>query len=292
MIAQVDMTLEAKNLMRFNQNFKDDPNVIFPRVADHMATKEVLVETFEHGEPLSSFLRHYTEQQGRKELAHTGLRTYLTMLLLHNFIHADLHPGNLLVRHDPETGKNRVVLLDVGLVCELSEYDWLHFKSLFRSIVMGDGRAAAKIMLEHTRQKQISEAEKEAFTEEMNELYTQLRHYKMAELDIGLFLTRVLDVVRTYRVRHDPNFTTLIVGTVILEGIGRQLDPSINILDQSVPYLVWSEKASIQDRMIYLRAMVKDEFESDDSKEVPFFTKLKHILKPLTDSWEVLQSKL
>lgn len=285
MIAQVDMTFEARNLMRFAQNFKGDPNIVFPKVIDRMSTKAVLVETFEYGQPLATYLKSSTDEQERKSLAKIGLRTYLTMLLVHNFIHADMHPGNLLVRKDPKTSQMQLVLLDVGLICELSDLDWLHFKMLFKCIVQGDGRGGAELMVEHARQTKIKPNERVLFTEEMHSLFTQLRENKLSDIDIGLFLSQMLDVVRRYKVRIDTNFTTLVVGTVLLEGIGRQLDSSINILDQSIPFLVWSEKATIQDRMIFMREKIRDEFERDDTKDVPLSTKFYNLFwKPLFES--------
>ncbi|MBN8770702.1 MAG: hypothetical protein J0I46_03990, partial [Thiobacillus sp.] len=57
MTGQVDMTFEARNLMRFAQNFAGDPHIVFPRVIDRMSTKQVLVETWEYGQPLSGYLK-------------------------------------------------------------------------------------------------------------------------------------------------------------------------------------------------------------------------------------------
>lgn len=287
MLAQLDMTFEARNLMRFGMNFKGDPNIVFPKVIDRMSTKAVLVETFEYGQPLATYLKSNGNVEERRSLARIGLRTYLTMLLVHNFIHADMHPGNLLVRKDPKTQNMQLVLLDVGLICELSDIDWLHFKMLFKCIVQGDGRGGAELMVEHARQTKIKPSERALFTEEMHELFTELRVNKLSDIDIGLFLSQMLDVVRRYKVRIDTNFTTLVVGTVLLEGIGRQLDSSINILDQAIPFLIWSEKATIQDRMIFFREKLRDEFERDDTKDVPLTTKMYNLFwKPLQDSIE------
>jgi hypothetical protein len=76
---------------------------------------------------------------------------------------------------------------------------------------------------------------------------------------------------------------------VLLEGIGRQLDSDINILDQSVPFLIWSDKATLQDRLIFIREKVRDEFERDDAQAVPLPVKLYNLLaRPLIDSMENL----
>lgn len=290
MLAQLDMTFEARNLMRFSQNFSGDPHIVFPTVIDRMSTKGVLVETFEQGQPLSSYLKGAHDIAERKRLAHIGLRAYLTMLLVHNFIHADMHPGNLMVRKHPKTGEMQLVLLDVGLICELTDVDWLNFKRLFKCIVQGNGRDGANLMVEHARQTKITPENRIHFTEAMHELFTHLRVKKLSEIDIGIFMTQMLDLVRIYKVRIDTNFTTLCVGTVLLEGIGRQLHADINILDESIPFLIWSEKATLQDRMIFIREKMKDEFERDDSKDVPLHIKFYNLFgKPLLASLEAIR---
>jgi len=287
----LDMTFEARNLMRFTQNFAGDHHIVFPSVIDNMSTKGVLVETFEYGQPLSTYLKssdHDIEE--RQRLAHIGLRAYLTMLLVHNFIHADMHPGNLMVRKHPKTGEMQLVMLDVGLICELTDVDWLNFKRLFKCIVQGNGRDGADLMVEHARQTKITPENRVLFTEEMHQLFTQLRVNKLSDIDIGIFLTQMLDLVRRYKVRIDTNFTTLVVGTVLLEGIGRQLHSGINILDESIPFLIWSEKATLQDRIVFIREKMKDEFERDDTKDIPVTTKIYNLFgKPLLASLESIR---
>lgn len=275
------MRTEARNLMRFGQNFEGDPNVTFPKVIDNMTTDNVLVETFERGMSLNEFLKTNTDLNQHRAIAKIGLNSYLKMILVHNFIHADLHPGNILIRKKPVSDDLQVVLLDTGFVAELSDQDWFHFKQLFKCIVQGDGKGGARLMVEHARQTKISKDDREKFVSEMDVLFNEIRNQKISHIDIGLFLTNMLNVVRKYRVKIESNFATLCVATVILEGIGRQLDPEINILDQSIPFLLYSDKATVEDRMIFLREKVKDEFEhQEQGKKVALWEKMYNVVKP------------
>lgn len=278
------MRNEARNLMRFGRNFCEDDKVVFPKIIENMTTDDVLIETFEHGQSLSSYIKSNKNIEEHKILARIGLRSFLKMILVHNFIHADLHPGNILVRKNPVTDELQLVLLDTGLISELSDTDWLHFKQLFKCIVQGDGKGGAKLMVEHARQTNISDEDKEKFVSEMDKLFHEMRTRKMSEIDIGLFLNNLLNTVRKYRVKIESNFATLCIATVILEGIGRQLDPDINILDQSIPLLIWSEKATVDDRIVFLRERLKDEFEMED-KNIPIWKKLSNILRPVVSSF-------
>ena len=99
---QLDLRIEAANLSMFRRNFRDRSTATFPYPYADYTTRQVLVEEFAHGIPLSAFL----EDGGgvyQQEIASAGLDAFLRMLLLDNFVHADLHPGNIMVRfYKPE----------------------------------------------------------------------------------------------------------------------------------------------------------------------------------------------
>ncbi|KAK5635405.1 hypothetical protein RRF57_011117 [Xylaria bambusicola] len=96
--ATVDLRIEAANLAKFRKNFKDRSTAWFPFPYLEFTTREVLIEEFAQGIPLADFL----ENGGgafQRDIAHEGLDAFLRMLLIDNFVHADLHPGNIMKPH-------------------------------------------------------------------------------------------------------------------------------------------------------------------------------------------------
>jgi len=94
---QLDLRIEAANLTIFRKHFKDRTTAWFPYPYTAFTTRQVLVEEFAQGIPLSDFM----ENGGgvfQQEIADEGLDAFLRMLLIDNFVHADLHPGNIMVR--------------------------------------------------------------------------------------------------------------------------------------------------------------------------------------------------
>lgn len=94
---QLDLRIEAANLTIFRNHFKNRSTAWFPYPYVDFTTRQVLVEEFAHGIPMAAFL----EDGGgvfQQEIANEGLDAFLRMLLIDNFVHADLHPGNIMVR--------------------------------------------------------------------------------------------------------------------------------------------------------------------------------------------------
>lgn len=81
-------------------------------------------------------------------LTHAVLIYLHEQVFLTNFVHGDLHPGNLLVGRREDTGGPCLVMLDAGIVCELDEADRKNFIDLFYAIIVGDGKLAGRLMIE------------------------------------------------------------------------------------------------------------------------------------------------
>jgi len=261
---QIDLRIEAENLKQFNDNFQNQDLVTFPKVIEPYVSKNVLIETYEHGNSISNYIniKQKSNNNVSTKLAKIGLDAYLEMMLVHNFVHADLHPGNILVRRGPSD--LQLVFLDCGLVTKLTDKDWDHFKQLFTAIINGDGKYGASLMIKYADEAKISLEEEEQFTEAMDQLFKKLRISNIAEIHVADFVTSVFQLTRKFKVKIKGTVTTLIVGTAILEGIGRQLSPDLNILDRAVPLLIRNpDQLSHFPVLEYIRSILKSKYQND-----------------------------
>lgn len=276
---QLDLRIESANLSIFRKHFKDRTTAWFPYPYTEYTTRQVLVEEFAHGIPLSSFL---TSGAGlfQHDLADEGLDAFLRMLLLDNFVHADLHPGNIMVRFykparldlafgrhaaspdpaaatdvteevlqrlrplsahprrwqaalaqiDREGFRPQLIFIDTGLVTELSPTNRHNFLALFRAIAEFDGYRAGQLMVERCRSPD-AVLEREVFALKMQHLVLGVKGqtFALGNVRIGDVLTRVLSMVREHHVRMEGDFVNVVISILLLEGIGRSLDPELDL---------------------------------------------------------------
>jgi aarF domain-containing kinase len=95
---QVDLLLEARTLWRFGKNFSRDKDVTLPVPLYPWVSQDVLMQTFEEGMHISTYMQLDKNAARRAAVADVGCQCMLDMMLVHNLIHSDLHPGNILVR--------------------------------------------------------------------------------------------------------------------------------------------------------------------------------------------------
>ncbi|CAM8951824.1 unnamed protein product [Rhodiola kirilowii] len=236
MMSQVDLAKEAANLSRFIYNFRSWKDVSFPRPLYPLVHPAVLVETYEHGESIS----YYVDQlKGRSQiknaLAHIGTHALLKMLLIDNFIHADMHPGNILVRTKSNNVSNglfnsrpELVFLDVGMTAELSKRDRLNLIEFFKAVALRDGRTAAECTLRLSRKQNCPDPE--AFKKEVETYFHFWGTPEGDSIHPAECIQQLLEQVRRHRVNIDGNVCTVMVTTLVLEGWQQKLDPKYDVM--------------------------------------------------------------
>jgi aarF domain-containing kinase len=250
LVRQVDFRHEAQHLIRFSSNFSDSHvPVRFPGVLEDFVSEGAMLMTWEDGVTIQRYVDE--KHPKNKYLANLGYDTFMTMLLVHNFVHADTHAGNMIVQGSMEDNRDpdarpSMIVLDAGLVTELSPSGFSHLKSLFRDVWRADGRAAARefIRLSHT-----GCLHPERFQQEMEDLfYTHCGPGKApgARINVAMLIGTIMRLVRVHKLTLDSEFAAIIVSVSILEGLAQDLDPDIDVVGKLGPFLFGNAAATLR----------------------------------------------
>mmetsp|Transcript_10228 Transcript_10228/g.19159 ORF Transcript_10228/g.19159 Transcript_10228/m.19159 type:complete len:627 (+) Transcript_10228:71-1951(+) len=252
---QIDLRNEAKHLQKFRKNFVCDDRIskiAFPM--PFLADENCLVEDYEDATPMSSFLMDDTEEgmRVRRKLAGPLLRAFLKMVFMDNFVHSDLHQGNIKVRRSIEqvsSGKHvdkyTIVFLDAGIVTSLNKQDKRNLRDLFKAVITNDGEEAGRLMVERAKYERCSKVDGgvEQFSKGVEDIVSEFHDRRKQGLTLGVvrigtLLGRVLDLCRVYGVEIDPAMSNIVMSTLVLEGLGRTLDPDANLFDIALPFVL------------------------------------------------------
>lgn len=251
MLQQIDLRYEAQNLEHFQNNFLHVRSVHFPTPLHPFVTSDVLVETYEESVPVSSYQQAGTPGDLKRRIAWLGINMLLKMIFVDNFVHADLHPGNILVQGAeacdklvaaaPPASPLRLVLLDAGIVARLQAADLRNFRAVFLAVALGQGQKVAELILHHARANECRDVE--GFKAEMAALVAQAREQTVTleKLQVSSLLANVFKLLMTHKVKLESNFASIVFAIMVLEGLGRSLDPKLDILDTAKPFLLKGE---------------------------------------------------
>ncbi|CAM9506594.1 unnamed protein product [Chrysoparadoxa australica] len=166
-----------------------------------------------------------------------GEDIYLKMLLVDNLMHADLHPGNMMI-HEVDNKPFHLVLVDLGMVAQLLPDEATNFIGFLECLGSGSGVGAAKkILLFSQSQSCTGEENQLAFIAELNEFFLESCRGYNTGVDVGEVLRGCLKIIRKHHVRIDVNYATLIMNILCLDGLAKTLWPEYSILDASRPLL-------------------------------------------------------
>lgn len=227
---QLDFRIEAANSRRFRKNFKGDPDVVFPEVFDAFSSDRVLCMTFVEG---TKILAVGNTRFDPRHVARVGLRALLKMIFEDGFVHADLHPGNILV-----TPQGLVALLDVGLVGELDDPHRKDFARFFAAWATRDGDAMAKLMHNMAIDRPLQPEAYERFRAAIIDFVGKYWGQRLGQVQLGRVLLDLLSILRQHRIRMNPSFTIVNIAIAVTEGIGKQLDPDIDVMSEALPFFM------------------------------------------------------
>ena len=230
MLVELDFDNEARNIEAFAKNHLERPYVVIPKLYRDLSARTVITLEELKGEKLKQVLEPGSASTvDRKALARNILDASFHQLFTDGLFHGDPHPGNVMVLAGGKLG-----LMDFGLVGRLSKGMQESIILLVLAISLKDPDTVARLLYKvGVPDERINLHQFRADIHQILDTYLGL---KLSELDSGTLLKDLVDLAMKYRIKIPKEYAVLSKAAGTTEGIIRQLDPELDVVQVALPY--------------------------------------------------------
>jgi ubiquinone biosynthesis protein len=230
-MAELDFTIEAANADRFQRNFEGHDYVTFPRVYKSASSKRVLTTEFFEGRTIRGALAAGVDG---KRLARTAVRIVIKMIFEDGFFHADPHPGNIIIMGPAEAPV--IGLIDLGMVGRLSPELRSKTVRLMVAAARKDSIAVADAL--YAIGRPTSKIDMTAFRSEVSLLADKFIGVPLRDIQLSALIRDLVDAAVRFGLEIPTDFMMVGKALMTLEGIGRELDPELDVFEEAKPYFL------------------------------------------------------
>jgi ubiquinone biosynthesis protein len=227
---ELDLMLEAANASQLRRNFADSTVLRVPEVYWDWCSSEVMVMERMVGTPISQVGTLREQGIDIPQLARHGVEIFFMQVFRDGFFHADMHPGNILV-----DTQGRYIALDFGIMGSLSENDKNYLAQNFLAFFRRDYRRVAQAHLEAGWAP--AETRLDEFETAIRAVCEPVFDRPLRDISFGKLLLRLFQTSRRFNVQIQPQLVLLQKTLLNIEGLGRQLDPDLDLWTTAKPYL-------------------------------------------------------
>ncbi|MBS1190605.1 MAG: ubiB [Rhodocyclaceae bacterium] len=227
---ELDLMREAANASQLRRNFADSDLLIVPEVYWDWCTSTVMVMERMYGTPISQLDALRAQGVDLKRLSAAGVEIFFTQVFRDGFFHADMHPGNIFVAAD-----GRYIALDFGIVGTLTDLDKDYLAQNFLAFFRRDYKRAAEAHIESGWAP--ADTRVDEFEAAIRAVCEPIFDRPLKEISFGRVLLRLFQTSRRFNVEIQPQLVMLQKTLLNIEGLGRQLDPDLDLWVTAKPFL-------------------------------------------------------
>jgi len=231
---ELDLMREAANASQLRRNFADSSLLLMPEMIWDYCSSSVIVMERMHGIPISQTARLIAEGVDLKKLSRDGVEIFFTQVFRDGFFHADMHPGNIMVSTDAASF-GRYIALDFGIVGTLTDFDKDYLAQNFLAFFQRDYKRVAQAHIES------GWAPKDTRVDELEAAVRAccepIFDRPLSQISFGQVLLRLFQTSRRFNIEVQPQLVLLQKTLLNIEGLGRELDPDLDLWQTAKPFL-------------------------------------------------------
>jgi ubiquinone biosynthesis protein len=231
---ELDLMREAANCSQLRRNFKDSTQLQVPEVYWDFCGKSVMVMQRMHGIPVSQIDTMRAQGVDLAALSRAGVEIFFTQVFRDGFFHADMHPGNILVATEGAR-RGQYIALDFGIMGTLTDRDKQYLAQNFLAFFKRDYKRVAQA---HVDAGWVPAGTRvDEFESAIRAVCEPIFDKPLKDISFGKTLLRLFQTARRFQMEVQPQLVMLQKTLLNIEGLGRQLNPDLDLWATAKPFL-------------------------------------------------------
>ncbi|WP_341677215.1 ubiquinone biosynthesis regulatory protein kinase UbiB [Niveibacterium sp. SC-1] len=227
---ELDLMREAANCSQLRRNFAGSDLLEVPEVHWDYCTSNVMVMQRMHGTPISRIEALREQGVDLKMLSRAGVEIFFTQVFRDGFFHADMHPGNIFV-----SARGQYIALDFGIMGTLEERDKQYLAQNFLAFFRRDYKRVAQAHIDAGWVPPDTRVDE--FESAIRAVCEPIFDRPLKDISFGKTLLRLFQTARRFQMEVQPQLVLLQKTLLNVEGLGRDLDPELDLWKTAKPFL-------------------------------------------------------
>lgn len=229
LLEELSLINEKNNIQQFAYNFKSNKDTYVPKVFDDFCTNNILTMEFIDGIKVTDVEELKAHHISPITISEVGYRLFISQILDYGFFHADPHGGNILI-----TKEGKIVFIDFGAVGKIQPNDKEILENLIINFLAKNPRRIVRNLKKMSVFYDIPDEKK--FENNVTEILNYVHSASLKEIDVAEILNKMKDVLKENRLVMPDYFYLLFKGISLMEGVGRSINPDLDIINSLKPY--------------------------------------------------------
>lgn len=283
LLEEVSLVNERNNIKQFALNFKNNKETYVPIIYDEFSNNNVLCMEFIDGIKVTDKTELLNNNIDPVVVSEVGLRLFVLQILDYGFFHADPHAGNILVKRD-----GKVVFIDFGAVGKIQPNDKEILESLIVAFVAKNSNKIVRYLKKMAVSYEIPDERR--FENDVEEVLNFVHSTSLKDIDPHIIINKMKDVLKDNQLYMPDYFYLLFKGIGLIEGVGRTINPDLDIVKSLHPYTKKILTRKISPKKLFKSGMDKMMNFTDNVDEIP--KELRSVLQKLDDNKFTISSEI
>lgn len=281
LMLELSLVAERENIERFATLFKHNPSIYVTKTYPHLCNNDILCIEFIQGAKITDFAFLEKHQLNPKQLANRGLELYLAQILEHGFFHADPHAGNIMV-----SSTGIISFIDMGSMGTILPSD----QELLEDIIIYSLSKNVNQLIEVLKKMavHIDIKDEKKLHGDLTAILTAVNNNNLKELNISFIIEKFKDILFENKVVMPDYFLLLAKGIVLIESVGRTLNPNLNVIESIEPYVKKIIIRRLRPQYLLQKGLEKWTYFSKELEDIPI--EMRRVLHQLHEGTLTVQS--